>query len=473
MDNKLKEFLEFEKQNALFTRRYCGINYWQSMRLFVFRQLFTSYSSKVKGVKKDNIFGRFLSVMNKSVQDIVNWKKLHERDLLYFDQQNYRRVEGEEKDIYFDYWEFEKNYTINRCYYDADRERKSNMHFGIGTAVPALLHDILYFLSLKFEKLYYDKEEEEYLTRLYDLFTQKWNVTFSEADLKKRVKDAVITHRVYEIFFESLLKRAKPKAIFTAEYYVFKLFPLYNVAKKHKIPVIELSHGVVCNHDQYNYLETSHEGKELPDYFWAYGDLFTKYIQLPECMSVKVAGNPFLCNRKLKFHNAKVDEKTIVFYLDAETGEKMTFFVKQFLEKHDNKGYKIYCKMHPVDANYLVVERRILENTPHVEMVAENEEVYKLLSMAGHHVSGPSTVMYEATMFNVRRYLLKLNDYYNSLMEPLIENKLVEVFNSYSELEKLIFEENTKEHMEKEHEIWKDDAKAVGNSVLKEIISRG
>ena len=268
MDKILHDFLVFEKEEQLFERKYLGVYYWQSTRLSISRKL---QKQDVKAIdsplQTESRFARIMNRLQGIGFDFINWLHLKQADILYFDEQLYRNVDGRAVDIYFDYWKFEDKYTIQRCYQCSGITTKGFKGHGIGVTIPDFWHDIVAIYLNVLNKLQ-DVNEDKEIIKICKKINDKFGTDIVTRDVIERVRDYAIIEKVYQKYYLRLLKKVRPQAIFVECHYMMNLFPLYNVAKKCNIPVIELQHGLTCYNDAYNYKDISSIGKALPDYFF-------------------------------------------------------------------------------------------------------------------------------------------------------------------------------------------------------------
>lgn len=473
MDELLSELLEFEERENLFERKYRGVNYWQYIRVNLMRTVrFKGVAGFSTGVKKENsAWKKTITLLKGSLSDIISGVLLKHRELLYFDQQLYRYVDGSIVDSYFDFFGFQDKYSIQRCYYYANR--KSREDFGdyyVGVSIADLFQGGLYKLSRLFPSMLADEQEDRFIADLCERISSRFEVTLSADVLINNVKDAFIHHNVYAKYYSWLIKKVKPKAIIVAEHYIEKLFPLYGVAHKEKIPVIELEHGIICGHDAYCYGDLSEKGKELPDFVFTYGDFLDDYIKLPVCMKAIAVGNPFLESRKDKYVNIKPDEKSVVFYSEGilERGREQAQFAVDFYERNAGKGYKVYFKLHPIEYESWEENYPILKNHPEINIIPKGKDLYEILASAKHHVSMSSTVLYEAVVFGVRRYVM-IKPKLLHILSPLIDMGLAKGFYSIDEFENLL-DENVSMSDYVVGTVWKENAKENGLFYIQKII---
>lgn len=275
MDNMLSEFLEFERDEDLFSRKYKNVSYWQYIRCSIGKKnirLKTKATTGDQIQKKKNYFNELVKLIKGSLYDLKKGGSLKQSDLLYLDQQFTQYIDGEQVDPYFDFWRFDKHFSIQRCYYGKESIGKDCVGCdGIGIAAAKLYQGIQYHLS-KLVPMFADPQEDQFIRDLCDKVYSRFHVEIPKAQMIQSVRDVVIHHRVYGRYYLWLIKKVKPRVIVVVDHYESVLFPLYEIAHKLHVPVIELEHGLISNHEAYNYKDLTDEGKVLPDFLFTYGD---------------------------------------------------------------------------------------------------------------------------------------------------------------------------------------------------------
>ena len=477
MDKITQDFLKFEVEKALFKRTYCGIPYWQGIRLKIEWTITGSVVTNIAALNTvKRKWGKKNTLCNDFLKDLLKYFSIKKCDILYFDQgleTAYRNVDGEMKDVYFGYFEFEDRYRVERCYYDNGKKRNPQKP-GIGVKLILPYKLLIKIQSLLNPKNNIDSKEDAFIYALCNELNKKYNKDISADILIRQIRYHFELHKIYEKYYKKLLKRTDPKVIVLQCHYSTTLYPLYKVAKEYSIPVIELQHGHVCNHLAYNYLDTSNEGKELPDYLFTYGDFWNEQIHLPVGTKIVSVGNPFLEAMKKKYKDQTPDEKAVVFYSGtfSSDGEELEKLAVDFYKKYSSEGYKIYFKFHPREASVWKNKYHLLADCEGIQIVEPNLNVYQLFSQARHHISAMSTVMYEAVSFDICRYIYSFEGIKENLLKicaPLVESGGAQKFSNIQELKDLI-NKKTKTRFDFMDSMWKCGAKENGQKILKEII---
>lgn len=474
MDDLLKKFLEFEKEEKLFELKYKDIPYWQALRQHVYVWIFEKETSlhwtDMYSAKSWVVLRKRVTVLLKNLfHDIINYHRIKPGDLLYMDRINERKVDDKILDPYFDFWEFGEICAVRRC--TINRYSGKYPCAEVGTSVPDAISALGHIWNKATYKIRwkYANGEIKKLDEISEKINKKFGIVISGERLFENVLENVKYHRVYGKYYNKLLNKVHPKAIMLLCAYDELFYPLCATAKKNHIPVIELQHGLITEHRSYYYGDTSSVGKELPDYLFTYGEFWNKNINMPDCVKVIAVGNPFLENRKDRFNEKCPDDKKIVFYSEPAVGKALQKIILDFLEQ--NKEYMVYFKMHPMEMDTAWEKKyNLLLNHPNVEMVTGDREIYELLAMARHHVVVQSTVIYEALAFNVKRYVFHLNDRLMPFIQPLIDSGCACIFESVEEFEHLLKNYPDSAGTLEISQLWRPNAKDEGQKTLRKIM---
>ena len=459
-----KDFLEFEKK--LFERKFLGVNYWQLIRHNVAANILCTATPGIN--RRENtkrIFG-MVKLIGISCKRLIHLKRT---DVLYFDSRNYRTVDGILRDTNLDYWNFEKETSITKCYYDKNDIGNWEQGYEADLNMPETIFELFAFLSKHVNCIFRDKKEESFIAELVDNLNEEFGTEYDFNTFLKMVRNSVIHYKVLCWYYNKLLKKMSPKAILVVCHYDDRLFPLYDVARIYHIPTIELQHGVSANHVAYNYFDIENKGKKLPDYMFTYGEFWHNYMRVPSCMKLLPIGNPFLEARKRKYEGVVPDDKKIVFFSDEITGREQAKMAVELWKRVHSEGYVIQFKPHPLEGRFISIYEKLFNGTE-IELISLDEEVYGLLAKSKHHVSVFSTVMYESLIFeNTKRYILFYEEYLQ-YMKFLFDEGYAFLINSVEEMEKKL-KVDIMGSVSSE-EVWKANARENGKKALLQIMNR-
>lgn len=455
-----RELKKVEKKYKLFEREYKGLNYWQMVRLNLVNSV-EAANEEISRSRKNVFLKNVKYCIINYFRDLRELRKRRKCDILYFDQCAYSYVDGVMKDTYFDYFGLEEEYDVYRCYY----LKKKGPRLGVGVAIPLAHYYIFRLIDKFFPLINNDKSEIIYLTKL-EAYLQRKNNCIS---VRNEVRKAYLMNRSYSDFYKNLLEKCNPKAVIVLCHYDETLFPLYAVCQDKGIPVIELQHGLAAGVNAYTYDDCTLAGKQLPSYMFTYGDVWDKYIIMPKCTRKVVVGNAFLEDRRTQYKGVEADEKKIVIYSFPDERERLVGLSITLSERLPE--YSVLLKLHPREIQYFdEIEARI-KDYGNLTIADKKMELYELLSSAGHHIAISSTVLYEAAIFNSRRYVYR-RPIYIERMQPLIDSGLSDVFDDVGEAVRLILEgRKDNKTSDCDTPIWKTHAKENAQKAFRQIIN--
>ncbi len=478
MKNKLdyylaERFFEFEKQNNLFQRKYLGIYYWQNIRDMVWRMAY----QKMAQVHIDNMddsegekskLRKMHKLLLCAVKDITYFRRISHCDILYFDKAIYRECDGGLKDVHFDYWGFEEDYKIERIYYNQYDNNIKTPGLSISWAQWGCINK--YIVDFWIRKRV-DNAEEEFIRSLFASVERKLQINLSVSEIIQCVRKEVAREKSYRKYYERLLNKTTPKAIFVVCHYDERLYPLYLVARKKKIPVIELQHGLIYKLHQYTYYDKEAKGKKLPAYIFTYGTFWNNNIQIPKGVRAIAIGNPFTEDMVLKYMKNKASEKTIAIFSAPGLIGLWKTFVNVFIKKYGEEGWLILFKPHPRE---ICGEKEKKGWPEQVKIIKKELDVYQVLSISEHHVSVGSASLFESVMFEAQRYIYACDEGFKdgiaTEMKPLIDMHLARSFRTPEELHMLLVGEKLLTDKGEREKFYASKAKENARTALKSII---
>ena len=459
----LDSFLEYEKNNKLFEKKIGDFAFWPYIRMDVYNQLFDlNLIIKPKRKKIKIAYNIFLNSM------INNPYKIKDIDVLFI---NSPRKFADEKNIYQDIY---LDDILTKATYKYSILECIDIVTG-GHLKPCENQENLYFRDYLDAKVFINslfmKNNSAITVRVYEIikdiekvFNKKINIELLVSIANKKYKQWKASKKVYSYFFE----KVKPKIIVEICSYNTSNMIFNELAHEKKIPVIELQHGVMGKgHLAYNY--GKHEKhKFFPDYIFLFSDFWKQYTKLPlENDKIIVTGFPYL-EKKINANNIQKEKtNTILFVSQPTIGEKL-FEIALDLSKLLNEKYKIIFKLHPSEANELILhEKKLRSNRINNILVAKNTNIsiYEYFNKCSIQVGYTSTAIYESLAFNLKTYIYKdkLSELY---MEDLCEMNYAEYFTNAEELALKIKNKKSKDIIDKE--FWaKDSIENINSNLLK------
>jgi hypothetical protein len=388
-----ERFLKFEKEHNLFSREYAGERYWHMMRFSIMLRISTllnqdmesiakHYTSRRPLAEKGRLFIRFFAL---AVRSLFR-SKPKAAEILVNDENNYKNIDGILTEIFVDPL---MNYIdAQPVYLDANFMKR------FGRKYPDCSRGKLryYFMQMlsKLFGIYTDKREDEFLSTLGEAIRREFGVNIPS--LTKHARKTSLFVKAFSHYANHLLDIVKPKALVFVCHYSAELFVLTREAKRRRIPVIELQHGVLSD-IAYRFEDTTESAVYFPDYVLTYGEYWSEQTKLPCGVRAIAVGFPHLDARIEKLSHIVREERLIVFY--SNLNNELIKVLAEFAGPATSRGYRIVCKLHPSECDKWRSYYPELENID-VEIIDTPFDVYVLLLSARHHVGGNSAVMFEA-----------------------------------------------------------------------------
>lgn len=466
MNEVVSDFLKFEKEENLFARTYLNVPYWQSIRFTIMHSLTVEQYYTAATENRNFVLEMFKNFFE-ALRDCIDFIRMTQCDILYFDECVYRRINNELVDTYFDYFNFEECYKVERCFHNY-YSRSLGKKKGVGVAIPNLKSRIENVLGNCQIFNNCDKKEEIFIDAVIDKINKLFRTAIDSEIIKRSIRMKAISQKYFEKYYYKLLKRCRPKVIFVVCYFDFRLLPLYGVAKSLGIPVIEIQHGQIAYHPAYCYEDLSDVGKELPSNFFIYGGFWKQVISLPNNVKVNTVGNPFLESRVKRYQNLKQDDKKIVVYSCygiPNIIDQLTMDIRNYFGK---KGYKILFKIHPVEQDSWEKNYPMVASTEDIHIIPINTDLYEVLQSSRHHISSSSTVLYEAIIFDNKRYVYDLGGL-SDFVQPLVDMNMALKFKTMQELEVALHTPHNNSSSFVSN-VWKINAKQNAHKIVESMI---
>jgi len=390
----LERFLQFEKDNDLFSRAYCGEHYWHFIRFGVYHQIRginesedDSYDNSWMKSSSQEKIKKFLRIVLCAVK-MLFMKSPKKADILVNDQNTYINIDGIRTNVFID--PLEKFFDMQHAYISVNY--KTNLVRKYPNSSTAMLKLFVALFLSKVLNIYDDIKEEIFLDTLNDTINCEFGTKIKH--LKAEARNSIILSKTISVYAKKLLKKVQPKAILTKHHYNGRVFVLTNEAKRLGIPVIELQHGMIgLKHAAYNFIDTAASAPYFPDYILTYGNYWTDNIRLPQGSKAITAGYLYSDDRIKKLAEIKRQKKAVFFYSNFNLS-----LIDVLVSFHDiakSNGYTVVCKMHPREyANWKTYYPSLYRAG--IQVIDTPVDIYELFLSGTHHVGAGSTTMLEA-----------------------------------------------------------------------------
>ncbi|MCF2136993.1 MAG: hypothetical protein K9W43_07065 [Candidatus Thorarchaeota archaeon] len=399
-----EEFLKFEKDMSLFSKRITGIFFWERIRFRVYTYIYNNIAGETTTsfATKHSHKNLILFYIRAFVNIFKNPFLCRKKDILFVNSP--RRLMFEDGywwDIYVD----PILAKISRSYVLLEPD------FRLQHRAPAKTKNMRYmdFLVLLTEikkrlglcKLRFSPAERKLIRQIevtiYDRFGVKMN-------LRDLIYNVLLKRKTILPLYNIMLKRIKPKAIVCIVGYGKE--DLIEAANELAIPVVELQHGVIYPmHLGYSF-EGEHATKRtFPNYLLLFGDYWcdSAKFPLPKDRIISV-GYPYMEIQMQKYAHL-IKKKQILFISQWGIGNSIPQFAVHF-SKIINGEYNIIYKLHPGEwHNWRERYPELLDSD--IEIIEGRGTIlYKLFAESIIQIGVSSTALFEGLAFGLRTFLI-------------------------------------------------------------------
>jgi hypothetical protein len=398
----LKDNLEIinnlERTQDISEYRFKDFNYWPIMRsLIYFRALTDSSSSQVKD--EDNKKSEKLKIIFLKVFNLINVVSRIRRESIPYKRFAFFLTSG--------HAHLGSTGNYKHDYVDDFADR-----FDIGDVNYFYVNDkILSSIRFENEKEWIDISSLYWTRTLF--YRCKFLLSSHNKELSKEIgkKEQRMIRNIHELskIYEKVLKKSRPKLVFLICFYTLNSFAITLACHRLNIKVVEYQHGAQndCHNMYTNWKRPPKEGYEIiPDYFWMWGDISRKRIENWASKTSKhvafVGGNSSLLNAKnrrrvIKEEIIKSDKKIVLVSLQHE--KFLPHWFVDFCIDHKDEFSWVF-RQHP--RNKLSKETlNVLASISDIPVdVATDTNKYDLLTISDIHITGFSSMAFEALFFN-------------------------------------------------------------------------
>lgn len=469
----IDKFLQFEKHNLLFEKKIRSINYWHLIRFSIYNELIeknqpigqahTKPSSRRMGKR---IFSKFKQIPNCITKNPLYFTK--SSDILIFNHQ--RRVKnGLFYDcIYTDPLIKSFGYTysiIEEPYLERHYKPVSNQNIKYTDYIDLKVGIIR---RLKKNNIFNNEDIEE-LKNLVTLINKEFTMELDIHIWVEKISSMIELYYYRYKYYDKLIKKVNPKVILEVVSYGGLRFLINDIAKKRKIPTIELQHGTMGKyHVAYNFAEKI-KLDTFPQYEFLFGPFWKEYTRFPiKDDKIKIVGWPYLEEKvkeyKSKNLNNNDSRKKILFISQGTIGKELSKIAVEISKKLDKKKYMIIYKLHPGEYDRWKKEYPWLLDAG-LEVIDNNEnDIHHFFAQADIQIGVYSTALFEGLKYGLKTYICKLYGY--EFMEELYNNNLAILVDNYFEISEDIINNNKTLSNIDENYFWQNNSM---KRIIKEI----
>lgn len=447
LKNLYEQFIQFEEENHLFSKKIVDVFFWERIRFTVFINILQNKIDASDGEKKvkreknfklSNYLLKFRNYLLATFRIRRNPLLVKEHDIIFFGSSR-RKIQddGFWWDIYIDHLEKELEYST--ILFENDLFLKYRKPVRTENMVYLTFLDFLVDLKKYFRcsKVKMSEEEISYLKKI----TREMKIRFGcSLDLVYLVNHKLTRRKRVLPYYQKLITKIKPKAAIVICSYGKEDF--IEACKLNKIPVIEFQHGVITKyHVGYSYEKNSAKKNNFPDFLFTFGKFWEESVNypIPKEQIVSV-GFPELEIRK-QLYQAVKKKKQILFISQKTIGLKLSKFAVE-LSKIKNLDYRIIYKLHPFEFLSWKEDFPWLVHS-NIEVIGhQGVNLYQLFAESEIQVGVYSTAIFEGLSFHLKTFLVDIIgiDY----MENLIQTGIVTKINKPEELVSALSDKNAK-----------------------------
>lgn len=434
----IDKFLSIENKYKLLDQKIRGVYFWQISRVNIYLEIKNKILNGNNLIEKNNFennlkyLPRRLFINSILLNPFFTKKK---NEIIIFSSGRLYNDGNKNIDIYTDYL----------CE-DLDKEGISYTKYETNYLNDAVLSKKLFktkhidFIVLfsKLTRLFYNTKLNDKEIYLIELIRKEINENFKiEIDIFSIIKRDIRNFKSQYFFYKLLFKLIKPKEI----YIVNSSDKPYIIAaaKKQKITVNELQHGLISDCDIVNNFPDTE-----PDLLEYFPSRFFKWNNIDMCY----AKLPLSKDNIVPFKNKHLDKwirKTINIVKEKNTILVISqpFESLNILEYIENnisqlKDYKFIYKIHPAEEKQIIkkIGEKLIAKYTNIYFIENEESIYYLLKKSEYVLGVYSSALFEAQLFECKIILLDLEGVEMSL--PLIKNNKAKLLNFNSSLRSVL-----------------------------------
>jgi len=227
--------------------------------------------------------------------------------------------------------------------------------------------------------------------------------------------------------WDNILSKTKVERIIEVIGYSLNSMSINQVAKKYKIPTIEIQHGMLSGiHVAYQYHPLSNPIL-TPDYIYTFSDYWSSEINIPNCKKVSI-GFEYFNTQRLNYPRHK-DCNDIIVISQGNVGRQLSEIACELVDyiKRNNLKGNIYYKLHPGEYNSATELYPSLFANDVIKVVRNDTDLYELFARCSIQIGYNSTAVFEGYGFNLKTFLLKNDD---PFMIKLVEEHLAQFYST-------------------------------------------
>ena len=397
-----EDFLEFEKENGLFSLEVKDVRFWERVRFNIYQDLTDDLRLRKSNGPEDSSVGVYsvLKIFYLTLRNFIYKNPVFgdQTDILFYGHRRRKKDSGQHEDIYcdpiiseldLDYMYLQEPNNLEHKNPKAENVR----YLDFTKFLPKILYKLL-------KPLYSIGDKREELEKLERDMAERYGV---EKNIVEKAHKESFIAKVEKKLNKIYLKILRPKvAVFLVSYTRENQI---EACKELGITTVELQHGIIGEaHMGYNYPEGK---KSFPDYLFTFGDYWKESAKFPiDDEKIVSMGYPYL-EREINRYEDIEPEDQVLFISQPTIGEELSK-VALNLSEQDN-DYKIVYKLHPKEYDNWRKEYPWLENSNIKIVDNDRKSLYKWFAQSKTQVGVNSTALYEGRGMGLETFIMDIS----------------------------------------------------------------
>jgi len=404
ISNFVKDFIEFEAKNSLFSMKIHGFNIWEYIRHDIWNEITNSILdidiSKTAYNKRRKFYQYPLKSIKYIYYGVKNIFLNNKYQVILLNTSINRIIDGKNVDMYI-YPILKKlvnNYNILLIYQEFNNNKLDYPCDILFKPNVAIKGNILSYV-VKFSK-----KDKLILKRLENSLIEKFNVQMDILSIVRNVIGYKIKDRKKR--FKKIFKKFKPKIFIYVD--DGSMQGVLEAAHEQGISTVELQHSTVSNLNlQYQWYPKTFQYNTIPKYILSFGNYWKDSFKLKS--TIIPVGFPYFNLLSQKYNRTDTDDKSNSLIISSVILSnkdliRMTLDLSKLLT-----NYKIYYKLRDVeyDSWKSYYPREFIEKDNIIIIDNDETHLYEYFRKCKYQIGVNSTTLYEGIGYGLITFILK------------------------------------------------------------------
>lgn len=462
MNFNVMDFTKFEEENKLFDRKYNGQAYWQALRFIICEDLFSDRIQIYNKIAEKRGKKYYFFVILRSLKKIII-----NRYKLFFIPECEMVLFSDRPDKKKFFIALENLQGLSKLFINSSMDNLKVNYNDYNFIDLCLIISVKYRIKKKLRNRFRDNKEYKYLKELESKIRKRYGKSMTAEQIEEYIFRINEQKKIFKKRILKIFKKTKCKYVLVVCYYDAVNMVVCEAARECGLPVIEMQHGVISNHEEYWFEDQRGINNYTPDYFLTFGDIHASWTKLLPHTKVIPVGFPYQISELEKVKGIETNNKAVIIYPDER--EEFEKIVDEFTNIAVQKGYEIYLKLHPLNADYYFDYYPILSRNKNIKPIkAQDKSIYFWLKYGRHHIMGNTTVGLEAIVYDHTNICISQNTPHEQT-QILIDWGIARSFSTSQELMELVDTPVFTDKAKYKERVWRDNAQENINKFINEI----